>query len=127
MSAARKKILVVDDECGIREVLRERFQAIGLDCLTAADGAEALEVARAEHPSLIVLDLVMPVLDGLATYRALKRDEDTRDIRIIVYSAQAPEVIMEEGVDALDIVDFILKPLDLQSLTFLVNKTLNAV
>ena len=127
MPAVSKTILVVDDESGIREVLKERFEAIGLRCLTAADGAEALEVARTEHPSLIVLDLVMPVMDGLSVYRALKESDTTRDIRIVVYSAQDPETIMEGGVDALEIVDFVLKPLDLKSLTFLVNKTLNAV
>jgi CheY-like chemotaxis protein len=121
-----KKILIVDNEQGMRELLKERLEASGFQCLTAANGLEALHLVRTERPVLVIMDLVMPHMDGYAVYKALKGNRDTRDIRIVVYSAQRPEVIMEEGIDALDIVDFILKPLDLESLTYLVRKSADA-
>lgn len=122
-----KKILVVDDEPGMCDLLRERFESIGYECLTAENGQTACNLAKAEHPSIIILDLVMPLWSGLRTYQALKSDPDTKDIRIVVYTAQDEESVMESGIEALDIVDYVLKPLDLQSLTYLVNKTIDSL
>jgi len=123
----QKKVLVVDDEPGMRELLKERFEAVGFPCVTAANGQEAIRIAKEEQPNLVILDLVMPGLDGYETYRVLKSLPETRDAKIVVYTAQDHDAVMNEGVDALDILDFVVKPVDLDSLTFLVKKTLNCL
>ena len=123
----QKKILVVDNESGMRFLLKERFETLGISCFTAQDGKEAVEIALRERPSLIILDLIMPVMDGYETYQALKSDETTRNIPVIVYTAQEPESVMEQGLEAMDLVHFVLKPFDLAALSFLVQRTLNYI
>lgn len=119
-----EKILVVDDEKDIRELLKIRFEARSLKCLTAKDGKEAVEIAKYKQPSLIILDLMMPEMDGFQTYKALKANPSTKNIPIIAYTAQDPEVVAEKGLEALDIVDFVLKPFDTEVLMLAVNKAL---
>ena len=68
-----KKILIVDDEKELRELLKETFEYRGFKCLTAKDGKEALEIANREVPSLIILDLIMPKLDGMDADRKSTR------------------------------------------------------
>ena len=123
----QKKILVVDNESGMRFLLKERFETLGISCFTAQDGKEAVEIALRERPSLIILDLIMPVMDGYETYQALKSDETTRNIPVIVYTAQEQESVMEQGLEAMDLVHFVLKPFDLAALSFLVQRTLNYI
>lgn len=111
-----KKILIVDDEKELRELLKETFEYRGFKCLTAKDGKEALEIANREIPSLIILDLIMPKLDGIETHKSLKASEATKHIPIIAYSAQPPEVVAKKGIESADIVDFIIKPFDVKDL-----------
>jgi len=121
----RKKLLLVDDEEGLTDLLKSIFEPRGFTCMTAGDGEEALKIAREKHPSLIILDLVMPKMDGIDTYKALKADRKTKDIPVLVYTAQDPEVVIKKGEDALDVIDFILKPFDTRSLISVVEKTLS--
>lgn len=81
------RILVVDDILENREMLARRLERQGHSAALAADGAEALEIARREPFDLVLLDLMMPVLDGYATLTAFKADEDLRHIPIIMISA----------------------------------------
>ena len=111
-----KKILIVDDEPEIRELLKMRFEANGFECLTAKDGREAIEIARKEKPSLIILDLIMPNLDGIQAHKILKTDSATKHIPIIAYTAQDPEIVTKKGKEAIDIIDFVLKPFDHKAL-----------
>ena len=119
-----EKILLVDDEKDIRELLKVRFEISGFKCLTAKDGKEAVELAKYKQPSVIILDLMMPGMDGFQTHKALKADPSTKNIPIIAYTAQDPEVVAEKGLEALDIVDFVLKPFDAEVLMLAVNKAL---
>ncbi len=80
-------ILVVDDNPENREMLARRLERQGHTTALAADGAEALEIARREKFDLVLLDMMMPVLDGYATLTALKADEDLRHIPVIMISA----------------------------------------
>jgi len=131
----KKTILIVDDEQDIRTVLRRRFELSGFECLTAQNGHEAIRIAKDKNPSLIILDLVMPKMDGFKVYKILKADNETKDIPVIPYTAQKPQVVAEKGpetldlaakaVEMLDIVDFILKPCDGETLMAAVDKVLS--
>src|SRR5438046_8632874 len=89
---AKGKILVVDDEIYIVHILDFSLGMEGYQVLTALDGEQALEKARAEHPDLIVLDIMMPKLDGYETCKLLKADETTREISVILLSAKGRNV-----------------------------------
>jgi len=100
------RILVVDDEVQIVRVLRGYLERAGFGVLTAHDGQEALRVARQEHPDLIVLDLMLPGMDGLDVCRALRKDSN---VPIIMLTARVEEtdrlIGLELGAD-----DYVTKP-----------------
>src|SRR5258705_7787005 len=80
MAMAKGKILVVDDEIYIVHILDFSLGMEGYEVLTALDGEQAVDKARSEHPDLIVLDIMMPKLDGYETCKILKAGEDTKNI-----------------------------------------------
>ena len=82
-----KRILVVDDEADSREMLATYFQLEGFDVAEAADGYEAVERALAEPPDLVVMDMAMPVLDGLDSTRAMRLHDPLRRVPIIALTA----------------------------------------
>ena len=86
---AKGKILVVDDEIYIVHILDFSLGMEGYQVLTALDGEQALEKARAERPDLIVLDIMMPKLDGYETCKILKAETDTKDIPVILQIGRA--------------------------------------
>ena len=79
----KKRILVVDDEKGVLKVLETRLSIAGYDVLLASNGKDAIRLARSEKPDLILLDLVMPEMDGSEVAQELRLDADTRGIPII--------------------------------------------
>jgi CheY-like chemotaxis protein len=108
-------ILIVEDEptnLAILQTVVEDF--IGARAVLAADGQEALAAVRQEHPDLIILDLMMPVLDGFAVAQQLKGDPVTAQIPIIALTAMArqqdEEAALRAGCDA-----FVAKPFDLET------------
>jgi two-component system alkaline phosphatase synthesis response regulator PhoP len=105
----KPRILVVDDEPHIVTMLKSRLTANGYEVITAVDGQEALEKARNEIPELVILDLMLPRLDGFKVCRMLKFDEKYRHIPVIMFSARAQksdqEMGMETGADA-----YVVKP-----------------
>ena len=107
------RILIVDDDLGIRELLDEILETEGYEILQAANGVQALELARAEQPDLILMDLMMPMLDGADAMAILKHDSRTRDIRIIAMSAGRN---LRHQVDAVLADSFLAKPFDLDTL-----------
>ena len=120
----RKKILVVDDESDIRELLKARLVHNGYECLTAEDGREAVKIAKETIPDLIILDLIMPGMDGIETQKALKADPATKNIPIVGFTAQPPEIIAKKGEKAWDVVDVMLKSLDTKELLSIVEQAL---
>ena len=76
MEIHKEKILVVDDEASIRRILETRLSMIGYDVVTAADGEEALEIFRNSEPDLVVLDVMMPKLDGYGVCQELRKESD---------------------------------------------------
>ena len=83
----KPKILIVDDEPFNVDYLEQELEDLNYDIITAADGKEALKMVRQELPDLILLDIMMPVIDGFAVLTQLKADPDLRDIAVIVISA----------------------------------------
>ncbi len=114
------KILVVDDEPPIVDVLVYNLQRANYQALVARDGPEALAVARRELPDLIILDLMLPGLDGLEVCRALRRE---RDVPIIMLSARDSEVDRVVGLE-LGADDYVVKPFSVRELIVRVKNVL---
>jgi CheY-like chemotaxis protein len=87
-SSPDRPVLVVDDDANIRNGLAELLRLRRFAVVTAANGAEALEQARAHHPRIILLDLIMPVMDGEQFRVAQQRDEQIKNIPVIVLSGK---------------------------------------
>ena len=95
----RKKILVVDDEADIHQMLAEQLSDIGYETTVASDGDEALRKVQLTRPDLIILDVVMPGLDGPSVCAALKEDPKTKDIPIIFLTGLRPKEDELRGVE----------------------------
>ena len=95
----KKKILVVDDERDLVEIMTFRLKSAGYDVLSAYDGQEALEKARRDKPDLIILDLMLPKIDGYKVCGMLKFDARFKKIHIILFTARAQEVDKKTGED----------------------------
>lgn len=94
-----KKILVVDDEVYILHILDFSLGAEGYEVITAADGEEAIEKARVEKPDLVVLDIMMPKVDGFEACRRLKASPETSGIPVILLTAKGREVDRQMGME----------------------------
>jgi two-component system alkaline phosphatase synthesis response regulator PhoP len=106
---AKQKILVVDDEEDILELLRFNLAKEGYDVSTASTGEEALSTARAESPDLILLDLMLPGMDGLEVARRLKGEPSTKNLPIVMLTAKGEESDIVTGLE-LGADDYITKP-----------------
>jgi two-component system phosphate regulon response regulator PhoB len=117
------KILVVDDEPEAVELIEFNLKQAGFGSVSAGDGAEALKKARSLTPALIVLDLMMPEMDGLEVCRILRRDPATASIPIIMLTAKAAEmdriVGLELGAD-----DYLTKPFSPRELVLRIKRIL---
>ena len=111
MSDGTKRVLICDDDAAILRVIEVNLQVEGYEVLLAHHGEEALEVAAAEHPDLIILDIMMPRLDGYQTCERLKASDDTKDIPVIFLSAKAQQSDIDKGL-AYGVVDYVTKPFD---------------
>jgi two-component system response regulator VicR len=101
-----KKILVVDDEKPISDIVKFNLTKEGYDVVTAYDGAEALEKVTAENPDLILLDLMLPKIDGLEVAREVRKDHDTPIIMLTAKDSEIDKVLgLEMGAD-----DYVTKP-----------------
>jgi DNA-binding response OmpR family regulator len=103
------KILVVDDEPGIREMLAPFLERAGYEIQTAADGQEALDKIQSFRPELIILDVLMPEINGREVLRQLREDENWTPVILLTQVGDAPEraLALEEGAD-----DYLNKPFD---------------
>jgi two-component system phosphate regulon response regulator PhoB len=106
---AKEKILVVDDEEDILELIRFNLFREGYKVLCAPSGEEAMNIAQSEIPDLMVLDLMLPGIDGLEVTRVLKNDSRTKDIPIVMVTAKGEEADIVTGLE-LGADDYITKP-----------------
>ncbi len=108
-------ILVVDDEPNIVQTLRDRLEMNDYRVITAADGKEGLERALAEKPDIILLDVIMPLMDGHEMLENLRKNEAGRDISVIMLTARSQRQDIARA-NACGIDDYIVKPFDLSEL-----------
>ncbi|WP_329282817.1 response regulator [Streptomyces sp. NBC_01451] len=120
MPGVSGRVLVVDDNKVIRQLIRVNLELEGFEVVTAADGAECLDVVHQVRPDVVTLDVAMPRLDGLRTAARLRADPRTRDLPLAIISACTQyevEAGLEVGVDA-----FLAKPFDPAELISLVRQ-----
>ena len=111
----KKKILVVDDEDDILHFLELVLREKGYDVATASGGHEALTKAQLEQPNLILLDIMMPQMDGWEVLKLLRVDEETADIPVAMLSARTEAKDRVQGLQE-GAIDYICKPFSLQDL-----------
>ncbi len=116
-------LLLIDDSPSIHRLLGFKLKNEGLDFLAAFSGDEGLELAKSNQPSLILLDLNMPIMDGFETLHALKDDPETIEIPVIVLSGTTKP---EEKVKAFELgaMDFVCKPFDIHELRVRINSAI---
>ncbi|MDV9172315.1 response regulator [Streptomyces sp. W16] len=117
---ASGRVLVVDDNKVIRQLIRVNLELEGFEVVTAADGAECLDVIHQVRPDVVTLDVVMPRLDGLRTAARLRSDPRTRDLPLAIVSACTQHEVdsgLDVGVDA-----FLAKPFEPSELIALVRQ-----
>lgn len=123
MENHKEKILVVDDEASIRRILETRLSMIGYDVVTAADGEEALETFRSEIPDLVVLDVMMPKLDGYGVCQELRKESDVPIIMLTALGDVADRITgLELGAD-----DYVVKPFSPKELEARIRSVLRRV
>lgn len=106
MNNIREKILIVDDETSIRRILETRLSMIGYEVISASDGEEALTIFRKEYPTLVVLDVMMPKLDGYGVCQELRKESDVPIIMLTALGDVSDRITgLELGAD-----DYIVKP-----------------
>jgi two-component system phosphate regulon response regulator PhoB len=124
--AERTTVLVIDDEAPIRLLCRVNLEAEGMTVLEAPDGTKGLDVARSETPDAVLLDVMMPGLDGWAVAEELLGDERTSAIPIVFLTARADLRDRARGLDAGGL-DYITKPFNPIELASLVRSVVAAV
>jgi two-component system, OmpR family, alkaline phosphatase synthesis response regulator PhoP len=120
---AKGKILVVDDEIYIVHILDFSLGIEGYEVMTALDGEQALAKVAQDRPDLIVLDIMMPKLDGYETCKALKQNPETHDIPVILLSAKGRNVDQKVGFEV-GADDYITKPFSPRKLVERINAIL---
>ena len=120
-----KKVLLIDDEPDISFLVAARLTALGCQVITAVDGQEGLNLARKESPDLILLDLMLPKVDGYKVCRMLKFDKAYEHIPIVIFSAKGSDadrkLAEEVGADA-----YLTKPFNLDAFNETVRKLLGS-
>ena len=120
----KKKVLFVEDDAQIRTIIAVRLVAVGFEVLVAKDGQEGLDLARKELPDIILLDLMLPKMDGYKVCALLKTDMRYSRIPIIIFTARAEgndmKMAKEAGADA-----YITKPFEPETLLSKIKELLN--
>lgn len=116
-----KKILIVDDEPNILMTLEFTFKKRNFLVYIARDGEEALELLKTEQPNIILLDIMMPKVDGYATLEVIKKDENLKNCKVIFLSAKNKESDIKKGL-SLGADAFMTKPFSIKKLVEKVEK-----
>jgi DNA-binding response OmpR family regulator len=111
----KKRVLVVDDHPPTVRLIRKALEQEGLRVTSARNGAECLLAIQDERPDLLILDVIMPVLDGFQTLRVLREREETKDLRVIVLSIRSDDQDILKGLSTgADI--YVTKPFKMEEL-----------
>ena len=111
MTDSPKRVLICDDDPVILRLLEVNLELEGYDVLTAHHGEEAFEIASRELPDLVILDIMMPRLDGYQTCQKLKAQSSTEDIPVVFLSAKAQASDIEKG-RSFGVSEYLTKPFD---------------
>jgi len=117
------KILLADDEEDIKIMTKIYLESRGYEVVTAFDGLDALSLAESEMPDLILLDVMMPVIDGFEVARRLKAGEKTSQIPVVMVSAASQSDTIKRGIEA-GAKDYLVKPFDPHRLDALIKSIL---
>jgi len=119
-----KKILCIEDEPEMIDLIRLILSRRGFEIYGANGGKEGLAIIRKDHPDLVLLDLMMPQMDGWEVYQQMKADQATKDIPVIVVTAKAQSIDKVLGLHIAKVDDYITKPFRPQELLASVDKGL---
>jgi two-component system response regulator VicR len=119
-----RKVVCVEDEPEMIDLITLILTRKGFEVIGANGGVKGLETIRAEKPDLVLLDLMMPEMDGWQVYQQLKADPNTQDIPVIVVTAKAQNIDKVLGLHIAKVDDYIPKPFSLQELVDRVEKVL---
>ncbi|MEP6697669.1 MAG: response regulator [Pseudonocardiales bacterium] len=125
MTERKPRVLVVDDDQVIRQLIGINLELEGFEVHMAADGEEALRLVVDVAPDVVVLDVMMPRLDGLEVARRLRQDPRTRDLRLVLVSARAQAVDLQRGEDS-GVDAYITKPFEPDELVAVVRRLARA-
>lgn len=120
--AKKKRILVVDDEPDIVTLIKSRLEANGYEVVSAYNGKDGIEKAEETKPDMILLDLMMPIMDGYEAGQKLKENPATKEIPIILFTAASAEEVAKKGAETIEAIDYVVKPFDDAALLFLINR-----
>jgi two-component system, cell cycle response regulator DivK len=124
MTEEKKLILVADDEEDIQVILTMYLENIGYEVATAFDGLDAIERIKERKPALVLMDIMMPVIDGIEVTKRLKADEETKDIPIVILTAAAQSSTAEKAMSA-GADEYIAKPFEPDNVKAVIDKILN--
>jgi two-component system response regulator VicR len=124
MAEEKKKVLCIEDEPEMIDLIKLILERKGFEVVGAVGGAEGLEVIRREKPDLILLDLMMPEVDGWEVFRQIRADEQLKPIPVIVVTAKAQSIDKVLGLHIAKVDDYVTKPFGPQELLNSVNKVL---
>jgi DNA-binding response OmpR family regulator len=124
MSEVRKKVVCIEDEPEMIDLVRLILGRKGFELIGAVGGREGLETVRQVRPDLVLLDLMMPDMDGWEVYQQMKADEDLREIPVIVVTAKAQSIDKVLGLHIAKVDDYVTKPFGPQELLESVGRVL---
>jgi DNA-binding response OmpR family regulator len=123
--SSAKSILCIEDEQEMIDLIRLILTRRGFEVKGANGGKEGLAIIQKDHPDLVLLDLMMPDMDGWEVYQQMKADETTKDIPVIVVTAKAQSIDRVLGLHIAKVDDYIAKPFSPQELLNSVDKVLH--
>ncbi len=120
------RVLVVDDHQPTVQLIRSALEGMGLEVRTASNGAEGLLAVYQEKPDLVILDVMMPVLDGFQTLKVLQESPETRGLPVIMLTARSSDIDIARGWRS-GVTSYLTKPFSLDHLASMVRRVLQAV
>ena len=122
----QKRILYIEDEKEMLELTRIVLEREGYEMLAAVGGADGIEAIKREKPDLVLLDLMMPDVDGWEVYRQMKADKEVADIPVIIITARTQSIDKVLGLKVAKVADYITKPFGPRDLINSVKKVLDS-
>lgn len=121
----KRKVLIAEDYADMRAMTRIMVEAIGFDVIEAADGYEAIEQAKKNHPDAVLMDVAMPILNGITAAAMIHKLKGCADVPVIAVTAYGRDYIDEATEFGFDAV--IEKPIDMEDLKLVLESRLNAI